>query len=87
MTTLPLVGRNDAVTNFRSLFRAPEEAEDGHDVFGLRVICQNVDNFSPALYYENDYHSHSNDFGFFLSRLNWLVFQAKKVAGDSLGPL
>ena len=46
------------------------DAEDGHDALGLRAICQDVDNFGVDLYYENDYHSCFNDFGFFLSRPN-----------------
>lgn len=35
---------NDGAANCRSAFRAPDDAEDGHDDLGLRVVCQDVDN-------------------------------------------
>ena len=63
----PTTRRN---THNKSAFRALDDAEDGRDDLGLRVGCQDVDNFEADLYYENDYHSRFNDFGFFLSRPN-----------------
>lgn len=35
---------NDVAANCRSAFRAPDDAEDGHDDLGFRVVCQDVDN-------------------------------------------
>ncbi|WP_008314078.1 formylglycine-generating enzyme family protein [Leptolyngbya sp. PCC 6406] len=33
---------HDVVANCRSAFRAPDDAEDGHDDLGFRVVCQDL---------------------------------------------
>ena len=56
----------------------PDDAEDGPDDLGLRVVCQNVDNPGADLYYDNDYYCHNSSF--FLSRPNRLALRLQERA-------